>query len=346
MTLQETMKSFLKERRDGKFYDSSLVTYKRKLEVFFEFLSVKCGINNNNFEDILRGIGNDKIINSIHYYVKEYDVKFKVTVDNYFTVMKCYFDFISGKFDIRNENFDSTQRFIELKSLVDTKIKELKLDLSRQKSPIIDNVFDNLNEYCNDKIDSLSKDEIIKDQLIDSNDYNKPLVQFISAIIVKIVMLTGVKNQVIGKILYKDFDKDLNRLKINNFWIHLPDNLGIQLKKYILVRDSIVTSDSPSYPLFVNKQGVALDTDYNFMFETLKPIIGSKKAECVAKFTIMNMIRKGINSSIIQEFTSFGIDTYLHCQELVNEEKAKEDQKSKSRYLDSKIRSMDIFDKL
>lgn len=36
------MDNFLSERKDDKFYDSSVVTYKRKLEVFFEYLELKC----------------------------------------------------------------------------------------------------------------------------------------------------------------------------------------------------------------------------------------------------------------------------------------------------------------
>lgn len=306
---------------------------------------MKCGIGDNNYQDILRGIGNDKILSSIDYYVTEYNIKFKVTADNYFTVIKCYFDFISEKFNVKNENFDSIQKFNELKDLVNLKIKQLGLDSSDQKSPIMNSLFEKLNAYCNEKIDTLTVDEIINNQIVDEDDYNKPLVSFISSIVVKLVMLSGVKNQVISRILYGDLDLNLNKIKINNFWIHLPDRLGMQFKKYDIIRSKIVKNDSVKYPLFINKKGDPLDSN-SVMFDSLKPIIGNKKAECVAKYTIMNMIRKGINSSIIQEFTSFGNDTFLHCQELVNEEKANEDQKSKNRYLDAKIRSIDNFDLL
>jgi integrase len=346
MKFYETMEYFLQERNEGKFYDSSVITYKRKLEVFFEFLVSYYGVNDNNYSDLLRSLGSDKILNSIKYYVNEYDIKFKVTVDNYFTVIKVYFDFIADKYNIKNNMFDSTQEFTVLKNSVAMLIDDLKLDKSKQKSPIVDTIFDNLSKYCNEKIDTLSKEEIIGNQIVSINDYNKTLVEFISAIIIKIVMLTGIKNQVIGTIRLGDLDTELNRIKINNYWIHLPNDLGRQIKKYADVRNELVKTDSKEYPLFVNKQGEPIGTDYNFMFDVLKPITGSKKAECVAKYTIINMIRKGINSSIIQEFTSFGNDTYLHCQELVNEEKSKIDLKNKNRYLDSKIRSIEIFDTL
>jgi len=346
ITINDTIVSFLSERNEGKFYDSSVTTYKRKLEVFFEYLINKCGLNDSNYEDMLRGMANDRIVKSIEYYVDEYNIKFKVTAELFFIVIKCYFDFISTKYSLKNENFDSNQKYKKLKDLVDNRIKEFKLDNSKQKSPIVREVFDKLNKLCNKKINTLNKDDLIKNQLVNEDSYNKPLGNFISSIIVKTIMLTGIKNQVVSRILLKDLDTTLNRLKINNYWIHLPNELGMQFKKYLDIRNDIVKDKSLEYPLFINKQGLPIGNDYTFMFEAIKLVVGNKKAECVSKFTIINMIKKGINSSIILEFTSFGLDTYLHCQELVNEEKSKEDLESKSRYLDSKIRSMEIFDKL
>lgn len=346
MELKKTIENFLIERREGNFYDSSIVTYKRKLEVFFEFLYLKCGISDDNFQELLRGIGEEKIINSIEYYVYEYDIKFKVTVENFFTVIKGYFDFISSKYNIKNDNFDSTQKYSNLKLLVDRKIGELGLNTSRQKPPITKVVFNTLNKYCNEKIDVLSKYELINCQLQDENNYNKPLVEFISAIATKLVMLTGIKNQVIGKIAIKDLCLSLNKIRINSYWIHLPDRLGMQFRKYMDVRSEIAKDKSEEAALFINKQGYPINNEYRIMFEVLVSVVGDRKAECVSKYTIMNMIRKGINSTIIQEFTSFGSDTFLHCQELVNEEKSKEDLRSKSRYIDSKIRSLESFDEL
>ncbi|WP_155274904.1 hypothetical protein [Clostridium novyi] len=47
---------------------------------------------------------------------------------------------------------------------------------------------------------------------------------------------------------------------------------------------------------------------------------------------------------MVKELTVFGDDTFIHCQEIVNEEKNKEDIVAKNRYIDSKIRSLEIFD--
>lgn len=54
------------------------------------------------------------------------------------------------------------------------------------------------------------------------------------------------------------------------------------------------------------------------------------------------MIKKGVNQSIIQDFTKVGDKNYQYCQKQVNQSK----NPSVSRYLDSKLRSIEIFDML
>lgn len=343
MEFKDTLEQFLKVRKEGAFYDSSVITYRRKLDVFFKFLYIEYESIDTNYVNILSKIDDKMIIRSVEYYINTYDIKFKVTVDHYFIVVKEYFKFLLSEYKIKNENFDSFDKNIKLKNLVDKKIKDMNLNTTEQKQPITKSKFDEINSLCNKKIELFQKSGL-KSPNKDKNYYNKPLTEFISAIIVKIIMLTGIKNQVIGKLIINDLDTQLNKIRINGFWIHLPDNLGKQLKKFVEIRNEIV-KDPDERSLFVNKRGEGIGKYYSLMFAVLKSISGNMKAESVAKFTIMNMIKKGINSSIIQKLTTFGNDTYLHCQELINEEK-KYDLKSKNRYLDSKIRGLDFFDEL
>lgn len=338
MELSETVTSFLKDRKDDRFYDSSVVTYKRKLEVFSEFLKQYFSFEGEECEIYLIKINNDTIIESISYYVNEYNIKFKTTVDHYFTVIKCYFEYIYNDLNIKNENLNSKQNSNALNNLVDKKIIELKLNPSKQKSPITEVCFKNLNDHCNSIINSISLDEV--------KTSNNILKIFISAIIVKIVMLTGIKNKVIESIKCKDYDSELNRIRINSYWIHLPNELGKQLKKYIEFRNAILISVSLENPLFINHNGT-IDTDSNYnRFIALEKIMKNRAAESVAKLTIMNLIQIGISSSIIQKLTTFGECTYSHCQELLDEDKGVSNFICENRILDSKIRSMDNFDML
>jgi hypothetical protein len=346
VTFLETKEMFLSNWKEGDFYDSSVVTYRRKMDVFFEFLTNNCGISDNNYKEILIGIGIDKISDSLKYYVEEYGIEFKVTVGNFFTVIKCYFDFISKNYNLKNDNFDSTIKFENLKKEVQIIIKKMQLNKSEQKSPVTKSTFNKILIYCNNKIDLPSKDDLlISEQKINPDNYNKPLVEFISAIITKIVMFTGVKNQVISSLKKSDYDEILNIVKVNNYWIHLPNKLGLQMKKYLDVWSDLANSKEENFSLFINKQGIPINKNYNLMFDVLQSVMNNRIAESVAKYTIMELMKSGINISIIRNLTSFGFETCFHCQELLNENK-EYNNISENRYIDSQIRSLEIFDLL
>lgn len=346
MNYIETKELFLARWKEGYFYDSSVITYRRKLDVFFEFLTNRCGVSDNNYVEVLRGISSDKIIKSIKYYVNEYNIKFKITVDNYFTAIKCYFDFISKELKISNNNFDSTLNYENLKKDVNGLINSLDLNETDLKYPIADKTFRELVCYCDAKMNEFSVSDIVANQEREPDKYNSLLVRFTSAIMTKIVMLTGIKNKVISTISIKDYDKELNKLKINNFWIHIPDNLGMQMKKYIYIRDRLTKNNPNEKRLFVDKRGEGHTNKYSDMFIVISDVIGNKVVESVAKYTIVELIKRDTSINVIRELTSFGETTIKHCMELVNDGKKKKDFNSQNRYLDSKIRSLEIFDLL
>ncbi|ENK0556056.1 hypothetical protein AB2T19_000808 [Clostridium botulinum] len=344
MSFFEIKNDFLDNINEGKFYDSSRITYSRKINVFYEYLSKRCGVTDINYKEILSAIGQDKILDSIKFYVSENNIKFKITVENYFTVIKSYFEFISKQYRLNNKNFDSTTKYSDLKKKVDTEIKKLKLEESKQKSPITKEVCHDIIKYCDEKIEKFNIENINVNEMKKENSRYKEFNRFVSSFITKIIILTGIKNYVINSIKLKDYNPSLNILTVNGFNIHLPDKLGIQIKKYTSVREKIVINKDPEVAFFINKQGNEIGTNYNFAFTILKDLLDSNSGESVAKYTIIQFIKKGMNINLIKELTGFGDDTFMHCQEVVNEEKNKEDMVAKNRYIDSKIRSLEIFD--
>jgi len=260
------------------------------------------------------------------------------------SIIKAYFDFLINNLNIRNDNFDSSINYLEIKNSVDNKINELQLSVTTElKSPIAEHAFNKVLNVCDEILDEYSLEYMLEHQDIRNNN---PVTNFVSAIITKLIMVTGIKNQVINTIKLKDYDSQLNIIQINNFSIHLPNGLGKQMKLYLQLRNSIITNEDKEYQLFVKKDGTSIGTAYETAFKILKDTLGSASAECVAKYTIMQMIKKGMNLYMIKMLTKFGIDSCLQCQELVNDEKVNEDITSQNRYIDSKIRSMDIFDLL
>src|SRR5699024_2975574 len=119
---------FLNNRTDGNYYDSSLENYRRKLEVFFEFLSNEYSVNDKNYKEILRGIDERAITKSIEFYVGKYSVLFKSTIDLYISAINSYFGYLNNHTNIKNNNFDSTSQHEKIMKSVITKVKELGLE--------------------------------------------------------------------------------------------------------------------------------------------------------------------------------------------------------------------------
>lgn len=340
MKLRDIIEDFLTKKGDTDFYESSVIAYRRKLNIFYEYLTNECGVNDNNYRDLLKGLSKENIIQSIEYYVDKYSIEFKVTVESYVIVIKSFFDFLTLEYDIVNDNFDSTKSFNILKTRINTKIDELELYKSKQKSPISSKAFQKILVYCDNKIDSAYESKLI--------DYSKKnnsiLTEFISSLIVKLIMYTGIKNNIVSSISFEDYNLELNKININGYWIHVPDKLGIQMKKYIYIRDKLLGSKYRK-ELFINgKTKESLGKNYSYMFRVLKSVLGDNKAESVSKYTIITMIDNGMNPSIIMDFTSCSFETYMHCQEILKEQREVKIKVNDSRYLDSKLRGMENFD--
>lgn len=156
---------------------------------------------------------------------------------------------------------------------------------------------------------------------------------------IKLVMFLGIKPQLVSEFKISNLDIYTNKIFISGYWVHLPDKLGVQMKKYLSIIEKLSLENGDF--LFIKKDGTRYIKEYGQMFKVANKVMKNCSAESIAKFTIIQMIKEGINPSIILSITKFGIDTYLHCQDLVNSEKG---ALEKSRYLDSKLRKMKIFD--
>lgn len=338
MKINDTISSFLKNQRDSVYFESSKVTYNRKLNVFLEYLSRKCDLSDSNWESILRGLDEKSLTLGIVYYIEEYGVQFTSTIDNYLSVISSYFRFLRDDYKIYNSVIDSEEKLKKFKKAVYAQIKAYSLIKSTQKDPINNSIFPKLIEYCDECIVSFSKNSI-KNQ-----GYNKPFTNFVSSIITKLVILTGLKPKIIKSLSRKDYNVELNKIKINNYWIHLPDNYSLQFKKYIEIRDLIVLSNSVE-SLFITREGKELNSNSS-MFEVLLPIIGSKEAESVAKAAIMQLIKGEVPLGLIKKLTGFSYETCLHCVELIEEEHQELDKNEFTRKINSRIRELTIFDML
>ncbi|MBV4420333.1 site-specific integrase [Clostridium tyrobutyricum] len=339
MKLDMLIEEFFHQKEDSNFYESSKVTYLTKLNIFKEYIVREKGLNDSNYEAILTGLSIESFINIFENYILTRKIKYLNSVNCYITVLKTFFTYLRDYQNIKNPIFIDTEKINELNELLDTKIlknDEFSLKDAEDKRPISDTAFLDLNAFCDKIIDEIT----IKTISEFNKKNNDPYIDFISALMTKLVMYTGVKPNKVLDIKLSDLNLNLNTINVSGFCIHLPNKLSLSLRKY--VNEILPLLEVNSEYLFVKRDGDKFNyLEYNKTFRVINKKFDTNSAEIVAKYTIMEMIKKGINVSIIMDLTGFGADTYFSCQEMVND--TKNDLK-RSQYLDSKLRSIDNFE--
>ena len=189
------------------------------------------------------------------------------------------------------------------------------------------------------------------DKLIDGIDIEKILRKdrgvyssYISSLIVKLVLAYGLKNEAIRKLKIKDYNDQLNDLIINNYRVHLPDGLAMQMKKYKEIRKRFLEKyQFESERLFFDDYDIEKELDNTKMFIVLKKVMGNMQAGGVAKYAIIQLLRDGIPAYIVSDFTSYKEDVLDYCQKQVDAERGLSLLSEKSRILDSVLRKCDFF---
>ncbi|MZP30887.1 hypothetical protein GTO91_14300 [Heliobacterium undosum] len=326
--------------------------YYPKIKAFYDYLLEKRNLKDDSWKDLLMEFKPKDIEESMVFYIDEsrkhfnpaFWVRKKGTLHNYVTVVTEFFKYLSS-IDHKNQKllytFDLWEEDDEQFNKIIEKVCEGKdlIEKVETQEPILDEDFRLLCDVCDNDINRLALNE--KRLLEDDKYYNK----YVRALIIKLLLFTGARYSVLTNITIKDFNVQCNVLKINNYTVHLPNKLCSQLQKYYLVRKNI-NSDFDNLFVFRNgklSNGSNQITSPAFVVKFLIRHIGRDDIKGISKYTIIKMIKSNINQEIIQEFTQYKETIYYQCLGYVFKEN---DFLTKSRYLDSKIRSLDIFDYL
>lgn len=364
--LADTINNFLLTKdisKDGKNITTGIPDgmYYPKIKAFEKFLNERRNlIENNQWMYLLSKIMAEDIEESMDYYIEESrkspnpanHVKKRCVLESYKTVIYEYFRFLSVN-NIKNINliktFDLWDDDPENFRIVTNRVSKRNnlIDTVKTADPISEVDFDSLYKTCDIIMERLKEIDPVKEEF--------RYIKFVRALIVKVMLYTGIKCEVLPSINELDLDIEHNTICINELTIHLPYNLRIQFGIYKNFRKKIVDyslksgmnkSEIPTR-LFINNNGSlgipgsTNDMSSNqFIAGFINSIIGRNDIKGIGKYVIIKMIEKGINQSIIQSFTGYKDDVFNHCQNYVNDKKAN----YKSRYLDSKIRSIETFD--
>lgn len=324
MKLKETIDRFL-ELAPGK----SAEVYGGKIKYFYDFLVEVKGINDDSYQLYLAAMSVTEIIESLDRYIEKKEITKTSVALHYISVVRHYFNFLY-RFEIaNNEVFKSFSYKIQEFVTSDQRLAPVDV-----KEPLSFDEIKLLLIECDQQVDeALKNNQMTLYNKISISQYN----DLMAAIIMKLMAFTGIKFKVINTISIRDLDINHNTICINNYKIHLPDHLADQIGKYLEVRLQ-VKSDADL--LFIKADGNLLGRQSSILAERMEGYIGRSDTTGITKFGVIEMIKNGVNQSILQEFTGVGNDIFKDCQQRVYGEK----NEYASRYLDSKLRGMEIND--
>lgn len=321
MKIEDMLEEFLSTKPDG---------YGKDVRIFFNYLIYKrLPIE----KEIFQGVRTKNIIESINYYKENNNLESVSTAKRYTAAISEFFKYIIGKGYIENKEFYEE---LILPTIVEKSyLYKINQYISKDTDLRESGTFEILNR--NDVEELIGNcDEVMNRRIKDITSKKKEYNKFIGALAIKLIAFTGVMYRVLRNLELTSDIEIYNKICINNFRITLPENLTIQLKKYLLIRKMILnTNKKESKYLFIKFTGEQLPVQTNIS-AFLATCTGRNDFNGLIKYAIRNMIMAGVNDSIIMKLT--GASTELIQSSSYGE------IKNWNRYLDSKIRNTDLFD--
>ncbi|XOI97616.1 hypothetical protein ACMX2M_17005 [Paenibacillus polymyxa] len=308
--------------------------YYKDLMIFYEYLKLSKDVTDNNLEEFLQGLDTSTIISSIDYYIKRNNIKKVSTVQRYVSALKEYLAYIMTNDYVTNNGF-----------LLELGVPTYKEDSFRNKI----NIYLAQNSQLNDSVsyDQLSQsevEELIKkcNQVLNVPFSNvtrsKEMNKMTSALIIKLILLTGIPYREIIKLPVESYNKTFGSFSSEGISIRLPEGLIIQLNSYIELREQLAKAGQ----LFITYEGQPLPAGTGQIVYWLKQLSGREdltNLTGVIKFAINQMMHLNVNQIAIEKFTKVGFKIIQSCKE----EFFKEQGVSFGSDLDSRLRRSSIF---
>lgn len=312
--------------------------YDKDVAVFRQYLNC-IRIQEEKAITFLQGIRTKEIINSLDYYINKNGVSSIETALRYISCIKEFLSYLIDKEIIINSELTKefglpTYSEKSFRNIVNKYIDKDKRLKERKDFVAFSEVeIQSLIKDCDDTL----KDSINIEKACDSKKYFNRVR---AAIIIKLIIFCGIRYEHLHRLSFNSIDLVHNTISINGFIIHIPHNLRDQFVIYEEIINDIGSSNSERKFLFVNYNGSKMSDKTNTISDHLRNYTGRRDVNGLIKYTVINMILKGVNESVIKKFTGIASSMYKPCQEEVN----KKLSMNTNRYLDSKLRSIHTFD--
>lgn len=326
MNFRESVQEFIIAKQEALV---QVQGYEKDLLIFWKFLESK-KVSEETWNHVLGGANTDLILESLKYYIDFSKVTSRATANRFISAFAEYFQYAN-----EHKHFSNKELFEEIhapiysdrsfRARINTWIaKHLK---DKEDSTIFtETEIQRLIENCNDTLSVKPED----------NEYFDK--KFVPALIIKLIILTGIKYKIVPKIKIDEINLRYGTITINNYEVHLPHRLIDQFELYISLR-----AENPiSKYLFIKSNGDQLPDITGNTAAFLGSLMSRTDIQGIIRFVIVQMIIKGIPIDIISEFTGVGNTIINDCLQIINKDLFAE----RNILLDSRIRELNTYKSL
>lgn len=265
-------------------------------------------LSDTNIWFLIQGLNVEFLLDSLIFNVEERKIyKRKNTAKKYATVIRLFFNYIHKNTDIDNPTFfsdisynglhDNTymQKMIAYINNCDLLQGTIELEgIGRTEAEKVlrwsDNQLEDEKKWYSD----------INAKKVDESAFRKAM----AALGMKMILIYGLTYRELRKIKVDQYDSMKNIIAINGFELRLPINTGIQMKRMKGFLDENSIKNSEGY-FFINIQGEqwGTNTSTSGIPDYLVLITGSASVTGLVKYGILQLVKIGINETIIEKLT-------------------------------------------
>lgn len=293
------------EEFSGKYPD-----YKNDVWNFTEYLEKqwKNSLSDANIRFLLQGLNVEFLLDSLIYNVEERRIyKRKNAAKKYATVIGLFFNYIRKNTDIENPTLFESISYNRLRENAYMKrmmayITECdKLQGAIELEGIGRSEAEKVLRWSDDQLEGERKwYSDIETREIDETAFRKAM----AALGMKMMLIYGFTYRELRKIKMDQYDSTRNTIIVNGFEVRLPINMGIQMKRMKDFLDENEIRNEQGF-LFTNAQGEEWgeNTSASGISDWLSPLIESTSVTSIVKYGISQLLKTGLNDSIIKQLT-------------------------------------------
>ncbi len=299
--------------------------YRHDVMNFNEYLEMqwKNSLSDDAIRFWLQGLDVDFLLSSLIYNIEEKKrYKSKTTAKRYATVIGQLFHFIRKRTDVENIklynaiSYNSSRENAYMKRMISyiNQCSQLsgivELEALRQRDAL------SILEWADEQ---LGHRETWKNgEKVNSTALKKAM----AAIGVKMMLLYGITYRELRKVRISQYNDLRNTMELNGFELRLPYNLAIQIKymKNFLEANSIFNAEGLFFIIDESGQPWGEITSSSGIPDYLGPLIGNTSVTSIVKYGISQLLKVGLNDSIIKRITGASDKLISGCIDQNDEE--------------------------